>query len=175
MAKNPDLDVTIQRRIIGERHDLSTLSGFWIKPKKYSTEGGEEITALRFKIAKNSRNPIVIKKLKKLRDEGIEVLDVNTLLDKLPEEEVLELLSATYENAGDNRGEMQKLQLLHGIGDHNFNSGGKKLAIEEAVPKLMQDAEAVAEILTIVEEWNIPLPQGRSQSSETQQNGSTSE
>lgn len=174
MAKNPDLDVTIQRRIIGDRHDLETLSGFWIKPKKYSTEGGEEIAALRFKIMRNSRNPKIVGILKKLKDEGIEALDVTTLLEKIPEEEVMELFAAMYEARGDGRGEIQRAILKHGIGDHNFNSGGKKLSVEEAVPKLMQDAEAVVEIIANIEEWNVPLAQGRSQSSETQPNGSTS-
>jgi len=171
--KQPDLGVTIKRRIMGPRQDLETLTGFWIKPNKYSSAGAEEIQAIQFKITKGARNPVVAKYVKRFRAQGIENPTVSDIADKLDDEELAELLSAMGSVDPRSNAELQDKTMLHGIGEHNFRQGGKMLSVEEAIPIIMQDIGAVKEIIGIIEGWNPPLARESSGKSGTQQSGST--
>jgi hypothetical protein len=173
MAKQPDLNLTIQRKILGPRSELKSLPGFWIKPKKYDVEGGEEIAGLRLRMARAARNPALVEQAKRLQAEGVERLTEQVLLEKLTPEEILEATSSAMDATSEFRGEIQRLEMRHGIGAHNFRNGGKELDVEEAIPILMQDTEATAEVIRVVEAWNRPLAEKPSESSETQRNGST--
>ena len=170
--KQPDLGVTIKRRIMGPRQDLEKLPGFWIKPKKYSSEGGEEIQVVQFKISKGARNPVVAKYVKKFRSEGIENPKISDIVDKLNEEELAELLEAMGSVDPGSNTELQEKTLLHGTGEHNFRQGGKMLNIEDAITIIMQDIEAVREINGIIGKWNSPLASEPSEKSGTQSSGS---
>ena len=86
--KRPDLAVTIQRKIVGPRHDLESLPGFWFKPKKFSSEGGEEIQAAQFQVSKKVKNPVIVKYMQKLRNQGLEKITIKTITDHLSEEEL---------------------------------------------------------------------------------------
>lgn len=170
--KQPDLGVTIKRKIMGPRQDLETLPGFWIKPKKYSSTGGEEIQAVQFKMSKGARNPVVAKYVKKFRAQGIENPKISDIVDKLNEEELAELLEAMGSVNPESNTELQEKILLHGTGEHNFRQSGKVLSIEDAIPIIMQDIEAVREINGIIGKWNSPLASEPSEKSGTQSSGS---
>jgi hypothetical protein len=171
--KQPDLGVTIKRRIMGPRTDLETLPGFWMKPKKYSSAGGEEIQAVQFKISKGARNPVVAKYVKRLRSQGIENPTVSDVADTLDEEELAELLEAMGSVNPESNAELQSKIMLCGTGEHNFRQGGKVLSTEEAIPIIVQDIEAVKEIIGIIKGWNSPLASEPSEKSGTQSSGST--
>ncbi len=173
MAKQPDLGVTIKRKIMGPRSDLESLPGFWIKPTKYGSTGGEEIQAVQFKISKGARNPVVARYVKRFRAQGIENPTVSDIADKLDDEELAELLNAMGSVDPRSNAELQGKTMLHGIGEHNFRQGGKLLSIEDAIPIIMQDIEAVKEIIDVIEGWNPPLARESSGKSGTQQSGST--
>lgn len=174
-TKKLDLDVTIKRKIMGEKRELETLPGFYIRPKKYSYAGAEEIQAVEFEIGKGKRNPVVAKYAKKFRKQGIDKLTFKEVAEKLDEEELAELINATGSKDLKLNAELQEKIMLHGIGEHDFNQNGKMLDIKEAIPILTQDAEAVGEITEIIREWNSPLALEPSEKSETQQKVSTKE
>ena len=171
--KQPDLGLRIQRKIMGPRHDLESLPDFWIKPKKYSSEGGEEIRIIQFKMSKGTKTPVITKYLKKLRALGIDNPKIKDVIDNFNEEELAEITEAMYSVEPGSNVELQEKIMLYGTGEHNFAQGGKMLSLEEAMPILMQDAKAVIEIIDIIREWNPPLLQESSRKSSSQHNGST--
>ena len=174
-TKQLDLGATIKRKIMGEKQELETLPGFFLRPKKYSYAGAEDIQAIEFEIGKGKRNPVVAKYAKKFRKQGIEKLTFKEVAEKLDEEELAELINATSTKDLKLNAELQEKIILHGTGEHNFNRNGKMLDIKEAIPILLQDAEAVEEIIGIIKGWNPPLASELSEKSEMQQKASTKE
>ena len=169
-------------RSCGEKHNLESLDGYWIKPKKLSLDVMQQITA----------------------GQGLDI-DPDELKDKT-EDEVKAIIEATQLEKGkklslndENFQNMLKLTFVHGVGDHNFDdifdtSGNEvtrevldgisdddfALKIEKGefvikkvswdvvlYEKMREFTEVLFEIFKVVMAFNRPLPPETSEKSAT--------
>ena len=162
---------------MGEKQDLKTFPGYWIRPQKYSIEGEEEIQCVQLRV-KNKLSSATTKKIfARLREEGNPDITPEEFLKNLSEEELDDLLQEQGNLAPGDSSNYVRLVLLHGIGEHNFkNAEGKIEEVnEDFVNRLMYKADTAHEAIKIIEKWNRPLAKRSAPSSGTSPNGSTTE
>jgi|GEM_PF-2405229 len=164
-----------RRKILGERRELETLPGYWIRPRKFSTIGAAEVQAVSIK---NTDLPDdLIEKLGAIGDNPeINELDKRTPLKFLSRADRIRVMQAFSHSAADSV-EVQRLALLHGIAEHNFYQNGENATHvdEDLVNELLDYQEVATEILSIINEFNRPLAKAPAGSSSTPQNGSSAE
>lgn len=142
---------------LGEKHDLISLDGCYIKPIKYSIEGEEAINQARLKIRDKFPKGMISKLAKKYK--GIGTLTPTEMVAKLTAEEVEELIEQTAAAEPGSQTEHIKLVLLHGIGEHNFQNGeGKPEEVnEDFAARICEDKALAIEMLGVIETHNRPL------------------
>jgi len=162
---------------MGEKRELQTFPGYWIRPQKYSIEGEEEIQCAQLRLKNKLSSAATRKIVAKLRESDDPDMTAEKLLKSLSDEE-LEAMMQEGGNIepGDSSGYIH-LVLLHGIGEHNFkNAEGKVEEVnEDFVNRFMAISELAHESVKIIEEWNRPLAKRSAPSSGTSPNGSTTE
>lgn len=160
---------------LGEKHDLVSLEGHWMRPIKYSVEGEEEIRLAQLKLGEHYPRGVLRKLAKKYKD--IETMRPQEMIAKLDDEDLEELLDQTKSFKAGEQATYKKLVLLHGIGEHNFENGEGKLeeVTEDFVGRLCANKELAGEMQEIAEVHNRPLAKGSGLKSGIQQNGSVKE
>lgn len=168
-----------RRTRVGERIELTSLPGYWIKPQKYSVEAANKIRALEQQLQDNvtvEGRDFIVRKAKAARQAADE-LDIASVLAACDETELVWFL-AQIKTADPAVATMhQRLVLLHGIGEHNFtDENGVLCKVEESfVDQIMDYAEPALEMYTIVQEWNRPFGRERSKNFRGQSSPSTTE
>jgi hypothetical protein len=161
----------ISRSRVGEKVDLKSIEGFWIKPRKFSVSENDEVEAQDKKATLDAgvslkdfaSAAIKVSKQKENSEESLEGLS---------DKETEALLNSQFTaSAG-----IIRLSLLYGIAEHNFCEEESTTKIDEAIVKeIMQIPEIASEMTTIVRNFNRPLAKKTSGTSETSQSGSTEE
>jgi hypothetical protein len=160
---------------MGEKRDLKTFPGYWIRPQKYSIEGEEEIQCAQLRLKNKLSSSATRKIAARLRESGNPEITVEEFLKTLNDEELEELLQEGQKLEPGDSSNYVRLVLLHGIGEHNFKDAqGKTEEIsEDFVKRFMRISETAHEAVKIIEEWNRPLARRSAPSSGTSPNGST--
>jgi len=170
------LFAAISRQISGERTAVSTLPGYFFRPKKYSYSGKEAIDEIAKKLRQVVvKNPTALRLAAKMGDKT--EWTAKELSERLTDEELRELLDS-FSDGGEEvlllHTELARLQLIFGIGEHNFESGEEvyaEHASDDIVSVLMQSNATTQELLDIIRRHNSPLAQGTEPSSSMPSNG----
>lgn len=176
--KKPSWESAARRAILGDKVDLKSLEGYWIKPRKFSRQGEACIRAagLHQQQASIDIPEELLNRLAeayKKRDAGELTSDE---FEKLfTTQEKLTVFRSQTEIDSKLLIEPTRLKLLHGIGEHNLNGVVEIGATEDLVNRLIQYPDPCEEIERIVEAHNRPLTQQTSGTSETSPNGSTND
>ena len=146
-----------RRLIIGEKKDLESFEGYWIKPRKFSIKAKDEIAAVQRKIQKGIDKKSLASMMEKAKD--VDGDDQRKVFEVLTSDE----LEAMVDMQNIESKDLVKIKLMHGIAEHNFGN--------ETVEKLSEDIldfESVAiEMLNIVEDFNRPLVEETPKTSKT--------
>ncbi len=159
---------------LGDKHDLKSLDGHWIKPIKYSIEGGEEIQLAKLKLKDRFPKGFLRKLAKK--HPGLEKMQPTEMIAALDEEELESLLEQTATLTPGEQTAHIRLVLLHGIGEHNLSDtdedGVITTASQDFVRRVCEDSDLAKEMQEVIEAHNRPLVPGSGPKSGTQLNGS---
>lgn len=128
--------------ILGPKHELEALPGYWFTPRKFPCEIDDRIAVLMRKF-----------RSKKPQAEGEATASPSEVLDSLEAGDVSEVMA---------------LSLLGGIGEHAFlGADGKPEAVNESfVHRIMDYSPLATEMMGVIQEWNRPLAPKPSESSE---------
>ncbi len=159
-----------RRTIIGQKKQLVSFSGYWIKPKKFSKAGedaiNEEIRRLQKGI--NRKALVTVTKKAEERGEALASMSEHEILELLTEEELEALMdgdtAATYE--------LCKVKLKYGLDSHNFCEGDldtrhSSIVDDSFVRDLLEYPEIAGEILGMIADHNRPLVEVSSPKSRT--------
>lgn len=121
IAKQPwAFEQFARRTVLGERHDIVSLPGFWFKPQKFSITAEDLLTEELLKLT-GKFPPSVVSKLRRFRRElsgNEDEKDMERKLeDELNDEEVMAIVQMNQQRASP---KLQWLRLKYGIGEHNF-------------------------------------------------------
>ncbi len=157
---------------LGEKHDLESLEGHWIKPIKYSIEGEEEINLAKLRLKDHYPKGFIRKLAKKY--PGLESKKPAEMAAALDEEDLDEMLNQTTNLTPGEQSAHIQLTLLHGIGEHNMENGeGKPEKVtEDFIKRICENKELATEIQAVIVDHNRPLASGSGSKSGTQQSGS---
>lgn len=160
---------------LGDKHELESLEGCWIKPIKYSIEGEEAINQARLKIRDKFPKGMISKLAKKYK--GLDELTPMEMVAKLSEDEMEELLEQTAATEPGSQTEHIKLVLWHGIGEHNLKNGdGKAEEVnEDFAARICEYKDLAIEMLGVIEAHNRPLALKTGSKSGTSLSGSAGE
>lgn len=155
-----------RRLIQGDKKELATFPGYWIRPKKYSVSQRDEIQAAMREIQKGIDKKALVEVMSKVRNFDDE-LDKEELMKSLSEENLAALLDSSNLPTA----KLAEIRLRCGIAEHNFEGS----TVEELARAMMEYPVVCDEMVKIVEDFNRPLASRTSKTSETSPNGSTTE
>lgn len=158
-----------RRLVIGEKAELDTLPGYWVKPLKYSIQAKDEINAIQCKLQKGINKKELASLMQKLKDirKGDESPKDEEILSQISEGELETLLNMQNTESK----ELTRIKILYGVAEHNFDG----VSVAELAEDILDYEEVALEILTIVEEFNRPLANKMSSTSKMSQDGSITE
>lgn len=167
-----------RRMIVSEKKELQTFPGRWVKVRKYSIRGKDEINAAMAKLQQGLDKKAIYSLAKKIREQqGNKSLTEQEALALLEPDEIAAFMDGNTAPAED----LSRLRILHGVAAHNFLDGdpeavqigtSKQEDIKTFSSEILEFSEATAEILSLVEDFNRPLARPRSKTSETSPSGS---
>lgn len=153
-----------RRLIIGEKVQLETFEGYWIRPKKWSIQAKDEINAVQRRIQKGIDKKALMSVYAKSKGKNY---SEEELLEKISPEELGAFLDSNSLEAKD----FVEIKLKYGIAEHNFE-GAK---VKDLAHDILEYEDIAIEMLKIVEDFNRPLAKKTSPISGMSQNGSTEE
>lgn len=164
-----------RRRIVGPKTELETLPGYWIKPRKYSSQGAAEIQAAGMASA-DLPDDIIAKIGALVEEAGTENVENMQVMKLLSPADRIRAMRAMAKSAEENV-ESQRLTLHYGIGEHNLYEGEESsVEVDDGlVAEIMEYQEVATEIVRIINEWNRPLAVAPEGKSSTQPNGPSEE
>ncbi|MCF7945446.1 MAG: hypothetical protein K9L24_01140 [Spirochaetia bacterium] len=163
-----------QRKIVGDKKELKTFPGYWIRPKKYSIAGQDAINAEQRRLQKgmNKKAIVSVAKRLKINADGREEEDIkNDIMDSISDDELSALMDSQYVPSA----AYIKIRLKEGIESHNFCDAAESKDIDSLAEDILDYPEITEEMLQIVEDYNRPLAVKGSKKSKTPQNGSITE
>jgi len=161
-----------RRTIIGEKVMLESFPGYWIRPRKYSIETMDEIRALERKQQGEFNRKALARIAKKMSDGGkiddAEKIVPSTIMGELTDEEFEAIYDISEKRKDGPGAQLIVAKIAGGLGEHNFD--GAKV---ETLAKDMIDYPDIArEMVKIIEEYNRPLAESPSETSEPSPDGS---
>jgi hypothetical protein len=170
-----------RRSLIGDKVILASTGGaLWIRPKKLSCAALDELRDLRNRSVPSADRKDRLKRTMELNErhpglfEGKGVDDL-TVDDRL---ELLDLYSSL--NGGPTR-EIHRVELLHGIGEHNFVDdkgeliGRGEVFDSRTVEDILEWGDLAMEISKAIEAYSPPLARTTAGTSATSPSGSSAE
>jgi hypothetical protein len=153
-----------RRLVIGERRELGTFEGYWIRPRKFSIQAKDEINAIQRRIQKSIDKKALISLMKKVKgskeaDQSEEEIE-KKLYESMTDDELNSMLDAQGVETKD----LIYTKILYGVAEHNFCDEEKSEDSKVLAADIL-DYEAIAqEIINVVEEFNRPLAPKKSPS-----------
>ncbi len=156
---------------VGERVDLKTADGFWVKPKKITVEQNDEIQAAQLRALAGVNRGTLAKATNKIK-VAAENNEDTAAIDVLSDEDISALMDAKFAPSS----EVLRLYILYGIAEHNFCDEESSSVVDKAlVDDLMKYPDIATEIGGISQRYNDPLAHPTSATSGTSPDGSTVE
>lgn len=150
--------IAADRSVYGEKVELDTLPGYWVKPRRWSKTGEAEIHAALARIfarQRDVRNTII---RETSGDEPMSEADL--MAGSLPEktkEKIMAALTGSLDGETVDQVEAKIAKIAFGVHAHNFQ-GEPEVGSMEWARELVEYRDVFDEILGIVEEKNRPLP-----------------
>ena len=163
-----------ERKFVGDKVELETFPGYWIKPKKYSISGKDAISDEQRKLQQGIDKKAMASVIKKLHidTEGKqEDVIMSEVMDQLTDAELSVMVDSQYVPSAN----YLKVRLREGIHSHNFCDAAESKDVEALANDILDYPEIADEMLQAVEGFNRPLAQKSSRKSKTQPSGSTTE
>jgi hypothetical protein len=163
-----------RRTIVGDKKELGTFPGYWIRPRKYSIESLDEIRAIEKKQQSEFTRRSMAKLAKKmsgikdLTPEAAAEMSPLDLMKNMDEEEV-EALYEMMDSKHNFQAQILTAKLKGGVGEHNFE--GTK--ITELAKELIEYPDIAREVVEIIDEYNRPLATRPSEALPQSPDGST--
>lgn len=171
-VKEVNWKVAADRVAIGEKKELQSLPGYWVRPRRYTKQGEAEILAAQTRAIGQSKQ-IAASMMSQMPVAGSDAEEMTGLSPQTRNDiGMIVMQNATADMVG--KVEENTLRILYGIEDHNFNGADEK-ATREWATDIMGYTDTANEILELVGEQNLPLGLRTSHKSETSQNGSSTE
>ncbi len=164
-----------RRTIVSEKKDLVSFPGYWVKPKKYSVKGRDEINEAERKVQKNIDKKALMKFARRLKDKDeYKDLSEEQILEKIPDDELIVMMDLRMTEVF----AVNEAKIKHGIACHNFCDGdidtrSTEKDIQGFARDILEFEDIAVEIIGYIEEFNRPLAVQSSLTSETLQSGST--
>lgn len=168
-----------RRTVVSEKKYLTSLVGYWVKVRKWSISGKDEIDEAERELQKHiDRKALfeVSKRIKGIDPEQLKTMTMSELMPMLTSDEFF----ALTESQNTHSARVIEAKLKHGIESHNFCEGDFETRstskdIKGFAVQILEYPEIALEILGFVEEFNRPLPSATSPMSEMSPSGSTEE
>jgi len=161
--EQPKWQAAARITILGEKHELESLPGYWFTPRKYSTIGSVKINGGAMKLRTNLPKGILKKLAKGMGDKEKDAqFTGKEAMKLLTEDEISQVMDAQKGDEG--AVSFQKDILIYGIGEHGFDGDYN---IESLAEELLEYPDVAAEMIEIIKEWNSPLAQTTSETSGT--------
>lgn len=164
--------VAADRLTIGERVELKSLPGYWVKPRKYSVAGEAEIKAAQVRALAETRGEAMREVAGMMADPESDSAAMGLSREQRDQIAVAIMERATADIIGSLA--ERRARVLYGIAEHNF-TGEPAEPTPEWVDELMEYADVFDEVLAIAWEKNRPLAPTTPQGSETSPTGNSTE
>lgn len=166
-----DWQTKIRTSRIGDKVPLTSVKGFWVKPRKFSVEENDRIQEAQLKALKSVNKGTLARATQKIQAASQNSENV-TMIEILSDEDVETLMDAKFAPSS----EILKLYILFGIVEHNFCEEESSTKVDEAlVLDLLKYPDIATEIGSIVREYNTPLAERTFPISGTSHDGSIKE
>jgi len=168
-----------RRSLVGEKVVLQSSGGeLWIRPKKLSQEAVDAVREEKARIAATGDTKDLLRRTMHLRKRYPGLLE-GVGLEGMPEEDMVEVMALYAALSTGAQRSVYRLELLHGIGEHNLADeagalvGGGKVLDEKTADEVLEWSDLAAEICRAIEEYNRPLAGRTASTSPTSPSGST--
>ena len=167
-------EASARRAILGEKHELETLEGYWFRPRKYSVPGEEEINSAGSGIGDKLPASVVKKLIPIYQGKSLGEITEEAIIGELNDDELAELLKVSMGSRQAETDIAAKI-LEHGIGEHNLydQEQASTDVSSELIDALLEYAATVAEMVKVIQGYNRPLARSTPETLPMQQNGST--
>jgi len=166
-----------RKTIVSEKKMLTTMEGYWVKVRKFSIKGNDEIEETKKQAQKSLDKKAlyeVAKAVKGIEPEKLKNMGTDEVIAILTPDQ----FSVLTESSNMVIANTMEAKLKNGIDSHNFCEGdidsrSTDKNIKEFAVQIMNYPEIAGEIVAFVEEFNRPLAKVTSKTSGMSQNGST--
>lgn len=157
-----------RRTTIGDEVKLESFPGGWVKVKKYSIQGKDEIAEATRAVQKDIDKTMLMSAAKKMK--GKTGLTEDQIFDLLSAEEIGAMVDSTSVASSN----LFESKIKNGLHSYNFGDGDSK-EVKIFAKDILEFEEIALEVIKIIEDFNRPLAPKTSSISEMSQNGSTTE
>jgi len=172
IAKAINWKVAADRVAIGEKIELESMPGYWVRPRRYTKQGEAEILAAQTRAIGQSKQ-IAASMMNQMPAPDSDSEEMTGMSPQTRNDLAMVVMqNATADMVG--KVEEDTLRILFGIEDHNFN-GETEQASKDWASEVMQYTDIANEILVLVRGQNLPLGLRTSHKSGTSPNGSLME
>lgn len=166
-----------RRTVVSDKRNLTTMPGYWVKVRKWSITGKDEIDEATKEAQKSLDRKALFeigKTIKGLDAEKVEAMTVDELLPLLTTDQFAALMDSQSTQSA----RLIEVKLKNGIDSHNFCEGdidtrSTDKDIKGFAHQILEYPEIAEEILVFVEAFNRPLARATSSTSGMSPNGST--
>jgi len=157
-----------RRGLLGPKHEIEALGKeHSFRPRKYSVDADAEIKAIAQQTAAKVPREVIAKLAKGMKRKDVTAAE---LVNDLEPDDLASLLEASSAITG--QADLIRVKLKHGIGEQDLEEGD---ITAELVDRILNYSDVAAEMLAVIEDWNLPLPKRSAGTSPTSPSGSTSE
>ncbi len=146
-----------RRLIVSEKKELKSFPGYWVKVKKYSIQGVDEIQEALREVQKGLDKKAIIELSKKYKQLGLEpgkALTEDVIIDSFTTEQIEVLIN----NNSLSISKVLEVRIKHGVAEHNFcEEESTKEGMEVFAHDILEYSEIAKEIMGYIEEFNRPL------------------
>lgn len=156
---------------MGERHQLASLPGYWIKARRFSVAGAEEIREAEH------LPPALLRKIARIRPDTADT-DKRAFEQRAVQELTDEEFSLLSDLQTSLDPKIARLRIMHGLGEHNFtdDATASNQVSEDFANELLGYSPVALEILEEIARVNPgPFGSGKSAQSNSSSSGSSRE
>ena len=160
-----------RQAVMGERHVLDSLPGYWIRAKRFTVTAAEEIREAEH------LPPALLRKVARIKPDTTEA-DKKAFEQRAVQELTDEEFSLLSDLQTSLDPKIARLRMVHGIGEHNFTDTceASKEVTTDFVDELLGYSPVALEILEEIARVNPgPFSRGKSQPSNSSSSGSSRE
>lgn len=161
-----------RRTIVSDKKMLKSFPEGWVKVKKFSVKGNDEINAALRKLQSVFDRKAIMSFAKKARDGA----DEKSMLQEMTPEEMGMILDGNTAESYD----LIFAKIKNGVAMHNFCDGdietrSTEKDIQGFAKDILEYPDIANEIVSLIEDYNRPLVEKRSETSKMSPNGSSEE